>query len=57
MKDQKKVKIKITERESDHHACINNLQGVWGCGENKFEAIGQMIFFHPEKFGVEFIEQ
>lgn len=44
--------IKVTKRQDDIHACIADNPGFWGCGQSIPEAIGNIVFAHPEVFGM-----
>lgn len=46
------VVVVVTERTSDFHAQIKGTE-AWGCGATVKEAIGDLVFAHPEKFNVE----
>jgi hypothetical protein len=49
------VEIEICERMGEtpkYHAQIKNTPGVWGCGNNRLDALGNVIIYHPEKFNV-----
>jgi predicted RNase H-like HicB family nuclease len=47
------MKIVVTKRTSDYHACVDGLPGVWDCGRTQDEAIGALLRTHPEYFDVE----
>lgn len=36
-----------------YHAQIKNQPGTWGCGINPYEAVGNLVYNHPEMFGAE----
>lgn len=46
------MKIIVTKRANDYHAYVGN-EGVWGCGGTLYEAIGNLVANHPEKFDLE----
>jgi hypothetical protein len=47
------MKIVITRRTDDIHACLEGCPAIWGCGKTSDEAIGNLISTHPETFGIE----
>jgi hypothetical protein len=47
-----KIKIKVTKRYADYHACIDGQEGFWGCGKSVDEAIGSVILSNAAKFGL-----
>jgi len=49
--------IIVTKRASDYHACLENHPGIWGCGRNIYEAIGNVIMNHPERFNLKIVEE
>jgi len=49
--------ITITKRASDYHACLENHPGIWGCGRNIYEAIGNVIMNHPDRFNLKIVEE
>jgi len=60
MNNNEKVKITnitVTKRSSDYHACLENRPGIWGCGRNICEAIGDVIMNHPERFNLNIVEE
>jgi hypothetical protein len=44
--------VVITQRTNDFHAAIAGEAGVWGSGGSAAEALGQLVFAHPGRFGV-----
>lgn len=48
-------RIRITKRTHDYHACLADRPAIWGVGETVSAAIGDLIYSHPETFGVEVI--
>jgi len=54
---ENKIGIIITKRASDYHACLENYPVIWGCGRNIYEAIGNVIMNHPERFNLKIIEE
>jgi len=57
MKNVKITNITITKRASDYHACLENHPGIWGCGRNIYEAIGNVIMNHPDRFNLKIVEE
>ncbi len=51
-----KIKIVITKRPDDYHACIEGHPELWGCGNTSKEAIGNLIYYHNEAFNLEIDE-
>ena len=63
--EQKLVQIDVCQRISDfwideqgghrpkYHAQIKNRSEIWGCGKSSYEAIGNLVSNHPEKFGID----
>ena len=47
------VKIIIIKRTADYMAHLQGNPGVWGCGLTPSRAIGDLVFFHPEAFGIQ----
>ncbi len=37
------MKIVVTRRSDDYHACLESNTGIWGCGRNPMEAVGSFI--------------
>ncbi len=46
------IKIILTKRAHDYHACIEGIPGAWGCGHSQTEAVGNLISAHYDTFGV-----
>lgn len=46
------MKIIITKRANDFHACLSTDSKVWGCGASPSEAIGDLIRAFPEVFKI-----
>lgn len=44
--------VVVVQRVSDFHASIPGESGMWGAGGSAAEALGQLVFAHPERFGV-----
>lgn len=42
------MKIVITKRASDYHACLGGDPEIWGCGKTPNEAIGDMFMSHTD---------
>ncbi|PIR88430.1 MAG: hypothetical protein COU09_02025 [Candidatus Harrisonbacteria bacterium CG10_big_fil_rev_8_21_14_0_10_44_23] len=48
----KKSKVELREASRTWYARIENLGRVWGAGPTKDAALGDLVFSHPEKFGI-----
>lgn len=48
--------IVVTRRSCDYHACIEGRPQVWGCGTTWAEAIGSLVYSHPERFGLRIVD-
>jgi hypothetical protein len=46
------MKIVVTQRLSDYHACLADNTAIWGCGKSPSEAIGDLIRSHRERFQI-----
>jgi hypothetical protein len=46
------MKIVVTERSGDFHACIEDHPEIWGSGKTPDEAIGSVVRCHRERFGI-----
>ena len=46
----------INGRTCDVMAHLEDNPGVWGSGDNRAEAIGQMVNAHPEIFDIEIVD-
>jgi hypothetical protein len=46
------LKIILTKRSEDIHACLESDHRIWGCGKSQYEAIGNLINAHQSTFGV-----
>mgnify|MGYP000859572758 CR=1 FL=1 len=46
------MKIVVTKRSHDYHACLDGHPEIWGCGETSEEAIGDLIKAHVDTFGI-----
>lgn len=44
------MKIVITKRCDDYHACVEGKPEIWGCGKDTNAAIGDLIRSHKEIF-------
>ena len=44
--------IVVVPRDADIWVGLASKKGVWGCGPSVKTAIGSMILFHPEEFGI-----
>lgn len=42
----------IKKRWDDLHASIKDNPAIWGCGNNVYQALGNLIYNHPESFNV-----
>lgn len=49
------VKIVITKRYSDYHACPEGEPGCWAAGKTIDDAIGNLVRCHPERFNVQIV--
>lgn len=49
-KEGVKMKIVITKRSDDYHACIEGRPEIWGCGPGESTAIGDLIRSHKDVF-------
>lgn len=47
------MKIVITRRSDDYHACLVGRPEIWGCGKTSDEAIGKLISAHAGTFNIE----
>lgn len=47
------LKIKVTRRSDDFHACVDGRPMLWDCGRSAVEAIGNLLLSHPDVFGVD----
>ena len=50
------MKIVVTRRTADVHACIEGEPEIWDRGLNYAEALGNLLMSHRNRFGVEGIE-
>jgi hypothetical protein len=50
------VKILITERTSDFHACIDGQPGKWGCGKTPMHAIADLVLTWRADFGIDAVK-
>ena len=46
------MKIIVTRRTDDYHACLEGHPEIWGCGKTPRAAVGDLIWSHPDIFGV-----
>lgn len=46
------MKIIVTKRSDDYHACLEGYPGIWGCGRTPNEAIGSLITAHADMFKI-----
>lgn len=46
------ITIVYKKRTSDIHVQLAGKPGIWACGKNLHEAIGDLVMHHPERFGV-----
>lgn len=49
------MKILITKRSFDYHACIEGDKTRWGSGKTAEEAIGSLIMSHPDPFNIKIV--
>lgn len=47
------MKIIMTKRTSDIHVCPEGQPGIWAAGKTQDEALGNLIRYHSEHFGLE----
>jgi predicted RNase H-like HicB family nuclease len=52
MADTRAVTVVVTQRVNDFHASVPGESGMWGAGGSAAEALGQLVFAHPERFAV-----
>lgn len=45
--------ITVTDRGTDYHACLDGEPACWAAGKTPYEAIGDLVVHHPERFGVD----
>ncbi len=46
------MKITITKRGEDYHACLEGQPQIWGCGKTSDEAVGNLIRAHTDTFNI-----
>ena len=46
------MKIIVTRRNDDYHACLEGHPEIWGCGKTIDGAIGDLIRSHQDTFGI-----
>ncbi len=47
------VHLVVTQRMADFHVAVAGTEGrVWSAGKSAYEAIGNLVADHPERFGV-----
>ncbi|MBA3732822.1 hypothetical protein H0W91_00410 [Patescibacteria group bacterium] len=51
------MKIILTKRSHDWHACLDGNTVIWGCGESPKEAIGDLIYSHQAMFPILVVNQ
>ncbi len=47
------MKIVVTKRSDDYHACLDGHSEIWGCGKTFNEAISDLITAHTDTFKIE----
>lgn len=47
------MKIKVTKRSDDYHACIDEITGIWEAGRTIDEAVYKLLISNPEIFDIE----
>lgn len=47
------MKIVVTKRSDDYHACLDGHPEIWGCGKTQYEAIGNLVSAHGDTFKIE----
>lgn len=50
---EENIKIEVIERTNDYMARISDNHGCWGCGKSLNEAVGSLIRYHSERFGID----
>ena len=50
------LELVIKQRGNDWHVCIKGREGVWAAGRNLREALGDLVYFHQDVFGIKEIE-
>jgi hypothetical protein len=53
----KTIEIEIRVRSEDFHAQIAGHPEIWAAGRNPQEAIGDLVKYHSEKFGIKIVER
>ena len=46
------MKVVITPRERDYHACIEDRPEIWRCGRTPDAALGNLATNHQERFNL-----
>ncbi len=46
------MKIVVTRRPGDYHACLEGHSEIWGAGKTPSEAIGNVLYGHTDTFSV-----
>ncbi len=49
------VKIVVTKRPDDFHACIEGKSGAWGSGQSCDAAVGNLVSAFASEFGVKIV--
>jgi hypothetical protein len=47
------MKIVVSKRSDDFHACLEGHPELWDCGRTHVEAIGRLILTHRDQFDIE----
>lgn len=54
-KNKSTIKIVVTKRYSDYHACPEGEPTCWAAGKTPDDAIGNLVRCHPERFNVQIV--
>ena len=46
------MNIVVEKRSDDYMAYLESDKAIWGCGSTVVEAVGELIYFHPEVFNI-----
>ena len=50
------ITIEVRKRSSDFHAQAEGHPEIWAAGRNPQEAIGDLVKYHSEYFGINIVE-
>lgn len=42
--------VTVTRRSGDYHACLTGHPEIWAAGRSVYEAVGDLVTHHPERF-------